>query len=92
MRRIAAQGVGVASVFFFWRRRCGEAGFSGFFDGSATKTEKNLIRQPIISRVTEKMNSTVSNVSIEQLNTNAMKMNAVMKTKAAVKSVRQPPS
>ena len=23
MRRIAAQGVGVASVFFFWRRRCG---------------------------------------------------------------------
>ena len=23
MRRISAQGVGVASVFFFWRRRCG---------------------------------------------------------------------
>ena len=54
--------------------------------------EKNLIRQPMISRVTKKVNSTVSNVSIEQLNTNAMKMNAVMKTKAAVKSVRQPPS
>lgn len=92
MRRIAAQGVGVASVFFFRRRWCGGFRFFRLFGGSETKLEKILIRNPSKSRVTKKVNSTVANVSTETLNTNAMKMNAVMKTKAAVKSVRQPPS